>query len=284
VLASRVNGQVAARGVDTRFLFPSFLSRFIKDARKHAISWVDMESTTKWLKFHFFYRSLSVIGTEVRVSERRRIWFAAGELLDLKQRNSRGDQARAISVAQIVIAKRRPQIRFLHRLFEPQAPIGRALVALRRVENLLPWRALSQARQAAPHSMTSSYLFSGLLKCGECCANLIIATGGGTHRHNKYACSRRFNRGGCENNLYIRRDDLEDMLLDKLQNGILQPEVVDYAVTEFQRQLEAALGSLPDDLTGMRQRKTRLEAEVRRLVSAVAESGHSKSLLEEIGR
>ena len=53
---------------------------------------------------------------------------------------------------------------------------------------------------------------------------------------------------------------------------------------EFHRQLVAAVGSLPDELGGMRQRKTRLEAEVRRLVSAVAESGHSKSLLEEIGR
>src|SRR6267143_2965849 len=141
-----------------------------------------------------------------------------------------------------------------------------------------------KSRGLAPRAMTSPYLFSGLLKCGECGANLIIATGGGTHRHKKYACSRRFNRGGCENDLYIRRDDLEDLLLGKLQSEILQPEVVDYAVMEFQRQLEAALGGLSDDLAGMRQRKTRLEAEVRRLVSAVAESGHSKSLLEEIGR
>ena len=59
---------------------------------------------------------------------------------------------------------------------------------------------------------------------------------------------------------------------------------MNYAVIEFQRQLEAALGDLADDLAGMRQQKTRLQAEVRRLVSAVAESGHSKSLLEEIGR
>ena len=139
-------------------------------------------------------------------------------------------------------------------------------------------------RGLVPRAMTSSYLFSGLLKCGGCGANLIIATGGGTHRHKKYACSRRFNRGGCENDLYIRRDDLEDLLLGKLQSEILQPEVVDYAVMEFQRQLEAALAGLSDDLAGMRQRKTRLEAEVRRLVSAIAESGHSKMLLEEIGR
>ena len=141
-----------------------------------------------------------------------------------------------------------------------------------------------KSRGLAPRAMTSPYLFSGLLKCGECGANLIIATGGGTHRHKKYACSRRFNRGGCENDLYIRRDDLEDLLLGKLQSEILQPEVVEYAVMEFQRQLEAALGSLSDDLIGMRQRKTRLEAEVRRLVSAVAESGHSRFLLEEIAR
>ena len=141
-----------------------------------------------------------------------------------------------------------------------------------------------RSRGLAPRAMTSPYLFSGLLKCGECGANLIIATGGGTHRHKKYACSRRFNRGGCENDLYIRRDDLEDLLLGKLQSELLRAEVVDYAVMEFQRQLEAALGSLSDDLAGMRQRKTRLEAEVRRLVSAVAESGHSKSLLEEVAR
>jgi hypothetical protein len=77
---------------------------------------------------------------------------------------------------------------------------------------------------------------------------------------------------------------LEDLLLGHLQSEVLRPEVVDYAVIEFQRQLEATLASLSGDLAGMRLRKTRLEAEVHRLVCAVADSGHSKSLLEEIGR
>ena len=141
-----------------------------------------------------------------------------------------------------------------------------------------------KSRGLAPRAMTSPYLFSGLLKCGECGANLIIATGGGTHRHKKYACSRRFNRGGCQNDLYIRRDDLEELLLGKLQGELLRPEVIDYAVEEFQRQLEVALTSLSGDLGEMRQRKARLEAEISRLVSAVAEAGHSRSMLEEIGR
>ena len=30
-------------------------------------------------------------------------------------------------------------------------------------------------------AITSTYLFSGLLKCGDCGGNLIVGTGGGTH-------------------------------------------------------------------------------------------------------
>jgi hypothetical protein len=52
------------------------------------------------------------------------------------------------------------------------------------------------------HVFLAQFLFSGLLKCGECGASLIIATRGGTHRHKKYACSRRFNNRGCENDLF----------------------------------------------------------------------------------
>jgi len=133
-------------------------------------------------------------------------------------------------------------------------------------------------------AMTSPYLFSGLLKCGQCGANLIIATGGGTHRHKKYACSRRFNRGGCENDLYIRRDDLEDMMLGKLQAEVLNPNAIDFAIAEYREQFGTSLRALSGDLSGMRQRKTQVEAELRRLVAAVSEAGHSKALLEEMAR
>jgi hypothetical protein len=51
-----------------------------------------MESTTKSLTQHFFDRSLPVIGTQMRVSQRRGIRFVPGKLLDLEQRHSRGDR------------------------------------------------------------------------------------------------------------------------------------------------------------------------------------------------
>jgi site-specific DNA recombinase len=131
-------------------------------------------------------------------------------------------------------------------------------------------------------ALTSPYLFSGLLKCGECGGNLVIGTGGGTHVHKKYVCSNYFNRGTCENDLYIRRDVLEERLLGRLQSELLQPEVIDYAVSAFGRQLRSALATLSEDLTAMRRRKELLEKEIQRFAAAIAHGGPLDSLAREI--
>jgi site-specific DNA recombinase len=180
----------------------------------------------------------------------------------------------------------RPESEWLRRTNPELAIIGHSLwSAVRTRFASLPeiW-GYQKKPGLLPRGVTTQYLFSGMLKCGECGANLIIATGGGTHRHPKYACSRRVNRGGCQNDLYIRRDDLEDLLLAKLRSDILNPEVMEYTIAQFRKQLGEALGSVADDLAEMRRRKGRLETEVRRLVSAIVDSGHSKALLEEMGR
>ena len=133
-----------------------------------------------------------------------------------------------------------------------------------------------------PRSLTNDHLFSGLLKCSNCGGNLVISTGGGTHRHPKYACSNRVNRGTCSNNLYIRRDELEERLLEKLQAELLQPEAVNLAIAEFGRQLGASLSSISSELVQMRQRKEKLDGEIQKFMSAIAEHGHSKSMLEQV--
>ena len=48
---------------------------------------------------------------------------------------------------------------------------------------------------------TSPYRFSGLLKCGECVANLIIATGG-ERTGMPSTGARGGSTGGCSNDLY----------------------------------------------------------------------------------
>ena len=102
------------------------------------------------------------------------------------------------------------------------------------------------------------------------------------YRYPKYACTNYVNRGVCSNNLYIRRDELEERLLGNLQAELLQPEAIDLAIAEFSRQLVSSLGNISSELVQMRQRKQKLESEIQKFMAAIAEHGHSKSMLEQI--
>ena len=132
-------------------------------------------------------------------------------------------------------------------------------------------------------SATSKYLFSGLLKCGQCGGNLVIVTHNGPGgQYRKYGCSQHFYRGACANNLLERQDWLEKRLLDDLQTQVLRPEAVEYAIAEFGRQLKAALDNLSGELAEMRERKQKIEAELRKLAETAAQTGPSVFLIEAI--
>jgi DNA invertase Pin-like site-specific DNA recombinase len=87
-----------------------------------------------------------------------------------------------------------------------------------------------------------TYLFSGLLVCGMCGANMVIT--GGTKNNAKYACPLHRYRGVCTNNLYIRRDRLEDQLLTALTDKLRQPDVLECIVKRFGEQLEDRLNEI----------------------------------------
>ena len=127
---------------------------------------------------------------------------------------------------------------------------------------------------------TSPYLFSDLLKCARCGSNLIIATGGGKKR--KYACAGYVNRGICTNNLYIPQDGVERVLLANLRDKLLRPEAVAYVIEEFGDQLRASLDLMSGDIAQWRTRKEKLKREILNFTNAIAESGHSKYILDEI--
>jgi site-specific DNA recombinase len=134
-----------------------------------------------------------------------------------------------------------------------------------------------------PRSNTSPYLFSGLLKCGLCGANLIIITGYTSYGHYpKYGCSQHFNRGTCSNSVTVRRDWIEEQLLDELQNRVLQPDAIGYVLDEFGKHVRSAFADFSNQLARMRERKQKLEGELRRLASTAAETGPSAFLVEAI--
>ena len=155
-----------------------------------------------------------------------------------------------------------------------------------RVQARLAWVKRQYGRDTRPgltsRAASSPFLLSGFLRCGTCGASMVIVTGRGKGGHLRYGCPQNFYRGACANGLKERQDWLEDRLLAQLQAEVLKPQAIDYCIDEFGRQLVGELEKTSAELTRMRDRKRDLEAEVERLVSAVAASGHSSFLLNAI--
>ncbi len=147
-------------------------------------------------------------------------------------------------------------------------------------------RIAEQFKGAGPglhnRAASSPYLLTGFLKCGSCGANLAIVTGRNRGGHGKYGCPQNFNRGACSNRLKERADVVEERLFAGLQRSILRPEVVDYALQEFERQLNISLADLSTGLARMQQRRQTIQEELDRLITSVASVGHSPTLVKAI--
>jgi site-specific DNA recombinase len=129
---------------------------------------------------------------------------------------------------------------------------------------------------------SSPYLLSGLLKCGSCGANLVIVTGRGKGGHPRFGCPQNFHRGACTNGLKERADWIEDRLLSQLQDAILRPEYVDFAIEQFERQLQTSLSALDSRMGRMRQRAAQLQQEIGNLAATAAQCGPTPALVNEI--
>jgi site-specific DNA recombinase len=132
-------------------------------------------------------------------------------------------------------------------------------------------------------SASSKYIFSGLLKCSECGGSITITSGAGsTHRSASYGCPKREFRGRCKNDRRIRADLLETQLLGKLQVDVLSPGAIDYVFQKLELELSGHFSRIDGTLETMRQRKAKLETELRNLTSMAADGMDSPSLRKGI--
>ena len=91
----------------------------------------------------------------------------------------------------------------------------------------------SQLHKNARTGAAPKYLFSGLLKCGLCGANYIIAD-----RH-RYGCSAHINKGPtvCNNSIKVPRKLIEERLLNGIKNDLFSEEGIDLFKREVARLL-----------------------------------------------
>jgi site-specific DNA recombinase len=131
------------------------------------------------------------------------------------------------------------------------------------------------------------YLFSGLLGCSLCGANMVIVSGGGKRGYVKYGCHTHKQSGVCENNWTIRRDRLEEQLCAAIEQRVFQPQAIDYVVTRCQEELqrrikEMARQAANSNLDGVRRQRDDLRAQATRLAEAIGVGGDLPSLVQRL--
>jgi len=156
----------------------------------------------------------------------------------------------------------------------------------RRVQDRLKWLRENykggRPNGLLSRSATSKYLFSGMLVCAECGGHLAIITGSRKNDHPRWGCPRNFSRGTCANNLRERNEHVEAQLLAGLQQSVLQPEAVEYALLKFEIDLENELSAATGSIDSQRKRKLQIDAELSHLVEALAVQGASMALMSAI--
>jgi len=80
----------------------------------------------------------------------------------------------------------------------------------------------------------------------------------------------------------VRRDWLEERMLDELKNHVLQSDAVEYVLDQFGKHVRDAFADLSNQMAHIRERKQKLEGELRRLAATAAETGPSAFLIEAI--
>jgi site-specific DNA recombinase len=105
------------------------------------------------------------------------------------------------------------------------------------------------------------FLFSGLLRCGHCGSNFVIAN------KTAYACASHVGGRDCSNDAYVARSIVESGLLAGIREELSRPEVV----AEARKRIVAALRARKKPSPPSADRIAKLEREVAALVDAIAQ-------------
>jgi site-specific DNA recombinase len=122
------------------------------------------------------------------------------------------------------------------------------------------------------------YLLSGLIVCGAC---------GGRYTKisaNLFGCAAARNKGAavCANLKNVRRDRLEEIVLDALRDNLMNPELFKEFCAEYVREINRVRGDENARRDRLRMELTQVERGLRRMVEAIADSVPALTLKEEL--
>lgn len=109
------------------------------------------------------------------------------------------------------------------------------------------------------------YLFSGLLRCGECGHSYNMVS-----RH--LGCEGRRQNAGCTNRRRVNREELQDAVLIGLKERLLQPHLLDLYLDEYRREIDGAIAEQTERTESLAARLKTIDNEIANLTE-VAKAG-----------
>lgn len=131
---------------------------------------------------------------------------------------------------------------------------------------------------------SQGYLFSGLLACGLCKCAIGIVKSGRTPA--TYGCRKHRFESRCTNSVTIRRDILEDQLLNAISQKV-RPEVLEDNLRRLRAEIANYLqkeleGDTATDVASQEKRLAELKSQQANLVRAIARYSDSEGLVAEL--
>jgi site-specific DNA recombinase len=120
------------------------------------------------------------------------------------------------------------------------------------------------------------YLFTGLMQCAVC--------GGGIVHFNKVyiGCANARNKGTCDNKATIRRDALENAVLDGLQNRLMEPARTRIFCEEYARAMNRLHAEHNAQRTADADALSKAERDLARLVQALIDGVPASAIREKM--
>ena len=135
---------------------------------------------------------------------------------------------------------------------------------------------VSDGKLRSERAKRPAYLFSGLVKCGSC--------GGGFTLVGKdyYGCANTRNKGTCDNKLTVRRDRLEEAVLDGLKDQLLHPDLIAAFVTEYQAEYNRLAGNIAKDRSKAERKLSGVKRKIDQMIDRICDGMFHESMKDKL--
>ena len=122
----------------------------------------------------------------------------------------------------------------------------------------------------------SRHLISGLIQC-EACGGPFIISG-----PNHLRCSHNRERGTCENNQIIRKDDAESRIMNALQTHLLNPKWIQVFIEEYRSEWESLAGSRATERSKLEKSLGRCDSAIAALIKTLESGIVSQAIADKL--